>query len=486
MTFNSLVTLVEKDLKLFFRSRVSSVIIIIMPLLIILLAGHGFNSNQLSGVSVGVYSDSYSNVTESILSGFEENGFIVKKQDSLDDCINSVKISNNQICATFPPDLSYSGSNEKVAFYVDYSRTNLAYTLINLVSEKVSSEASDLGTVMVQNLIDTLNSVRSSLVDERAKLDALPTGLDEVSIMSQNFTNPTDDLTKVIASLEGYEKSGDISSQISSLKTIKNTISGDFNNIDGLYSKTEELKTEVSSAIDGIDAIISSLNSIEIGNASNIVSPIKIDLNSITPVSSNREYLIPIIIALISLFGAILISSTFVLKNKKTLAYFRNFVTPTKDLTFVLATYITCMIILVLQFLLVFLGLYFIFGMNFFSLPLEILSVLILGWSAFIFIGMFLGYAFRSEETVIFSSVLVSSILMFFSSLILPLENISGKLFKIASYNPFVVLVNSLKKVYLFGLSFDSIWVGLVVLGGFFIVFGVLTYFMRRMTKRVL
>ena len=486
MTFNSLFTLVEKNLKIFFRSRISSAIIILMPLIIVLFSGYGFDSTNLSGVSVAVYSDSYSNITNNILNGFEENGFVIKKHSSLEDCIDSVKFSKSQICVSFPPDLSYEGNNEEILFYVDYSRTNLAYTLINIVGGEVLSESSNLGMVLVQDLIDNLNSVKNFLIEEKSKLDSVPNDLNEIGILSNNLENPLAELESTITDLKKYGNVSSLGSITSDLNSIKEKLSNNSGNIEKINLKNEEVKSEISSLIIGLDSIVNSLDSIEIGNAEDLVSPIEFGLESITPLTNKREYFIPTVIALISLFGGILISSTFVLKNKKTRAYFRNFVTPTRDFTFVFSTFVTCLIILLMQFLLVFLGLYFVFGMNFFAMLLEILCILILSWSAFIFIGMFLGYIFRSEETIIFSAVLVASLLMFFSNLILPLENISGNLLKIASYNPFVLLENSLKKIYLFGLGFNSIFVELAVLGGFLIFFGVLAYVVRRMTKRIL
>lgn len=484
MIFSSILTLVEKDLKLFFRSKISAIFILLLPLIIVLFAGYGFSSDKLSGVNVAVYSDSYSEISENIILSFEENNFSSRKYSSLNECIEAVKISDAQICVLFPKDLTSEGSMENVIFYVDYSRTNFVDTLINLVDKKVSSESSNLGTALVQTLIDNLNSVKNSLEIEREKLNLASGKISDLKSSVSMIKNPVEDLDNIISDLKNYEDSSLIDSEISHLEDLSSEISISFDSLANVNSQSVSIKTELDSVISNLNSLIISLNSLKVGNAEDIVSPIEISLESVDGSNSKREYIFPIVLSLISLFGAILISSTLVLKNKKTLAYFRNFVTPTRDFTFIFSIYLTCLVILFIQFILVFMGVYFIFDMNFFVLPFETSVLFILGWSVFIFVGTFLGYMLRSEESIIFSSVLVASFLMFFSDLILPLENISEELFKIASYNPLVVMQSALKKIYLFELGFEEIWIGLVVLGGFVFIFGTLSYFIRKATKR--
>jgi ABC-2 type transport system permease protein len=117
---------------------------------------------------------------------------------------------------------------------------------------------------------------------------------------------------------------------------------------------------------------------------------------------------------------------------------------------------------------------------------LPLIAVLLVTLSAFIAIGMFIGYLFRSEETIIFSSMIIAALLMFFSNVILPLENISSGLIKFLRFNPLVISNLALKKVILFGFGFGDIWVELLTLTGFFVIFFILNCVFRSLTKRVL
>jgi ABC-2 type transport system permease protein len=196
--------------------------------------------------------------------------------------------------------------------------------------------------------------------------------------------------------------------------------------------------------------------------------------------------LFPTIISLIALFGGILLSASFILKERKTKAYFRNFMTPTMNLTFLVADYLTCLLILMCQFVLVFFGVYFIFEI---SLPVgygELFVMLLLSLSVFIFIGTFVGYLFKSEEAIIFTSVLVASLMMLFSNTILPIETFLGSLKSLAEFNPFVVCDSALRKIMLFGYGFNELLTEIYILLAFGIIFFVLSLIWRKFTKKIL
>ena len=117
MGIRSFFSLVLKDFTIMSRSKISLFLILIAPLLIILLAGTAFNSSSLSGVTLGTYSEGYTELTEDILLSFEEQGFTVNRLGSADECIRNVKLGDVQICVVFPNDLSAEGSSNDVSFY---------------------------------------------------------------------------------------------------------------------------------------------------------------------------------------------------------------------------------------------------------------------------------------------------------------------------------------------------------------------------------
>ena len=75
---------------------------------------------------------------------------------------------------------------------------------------------------------------------------------------------------------------------------------------------------------------------------------------------------------------------------------------------------------------------------------------------------------------------------MFFSNTILPIESISSGFKSIANFNPVVVLDIALKKIILFGFSYSSILNEIIILGIFCLIFIVLAYLGRKITRRML
>ena len=113
--------------------------------------------------------------------------------------------------------------------------------------------------------------------------------------------------------------------------------------------------------------------------------------------------------------------------------------------------------------------------------------VLLLVATVFILIGMFLGFIFNSEETANLGAISIGSILLFFSNAILPIETLPVGIRDIAKFSPFVLSVSVLKRIMLFGSnftsSFSSISIEIYMLLCFIVIFFVLAFLAREITK---
>ena len=481
----SLLSVIQKNFRILWRSKLSTVMMILIPVLIILIASYSFNSFGVSGVGIGVYSESYSDLSEGILESFVLQNFIVEKYNSKEACIQGVKSGNSEICVEFPKDLNLQGSIEKVYVHVDHSRINLAYTLVNDIEKKISTKASELGTLMAQDLIDSVVQIKSYLPESKSQIASSKANLGEIAVK-----DISQDIDLIITELENAKETANntnseekIAQAIIDLEEIKKTNSESSDELVDKRESVEGILNELSSNIGLIEGSVQGVNVLE---AKRIVSPIEIEIQSINEESKNRDYLIPILLGLIALFVGLLLSASLVLKERKTKAYFRNFITPTSSIAFWLGVYLTCLVVVVLQFILIFLGMHFISGIDLINNVSEVSLLLLIGVSVFITIGMFLGYLLKSEETIIFASVFVGATMMFFSNTIFPIESISGILGSIVEYNPVVILDSALKKVILFDFGLKSVINEVYKLLGFFLAFSVLSYFMRRLSKNLM
>ena len=118
------------------------------------------------------------------------------------------------------------------------------------------------------------------------------------------------------------------------------------------------------------------------------------------------------------------------------------------------------------------------------NLLLNTLGVLFLVISLFVLLGMVLGYIFNNQETSSLGAMFVSSILLFFSNTILPLESLPSTFKDIAMFNPFVVSESMLREIILFNAGFMSIINYVYILSGFILVLIVLLVSLRLIKKR--
>lgn len=493
MVLDGLMSLVGKNLKIFFRSGASSSAVVLIPFLVVMFAGFAFNSSGLSNVHVGVYSESYSGFTNEVIGDFDGNGFSSNRYDSGESCIESIKYSESQVCIIFPTNLSSEVSKEEIVFYVDYSRVNLAYNLVNEIQKSILLKTSGVGEDIAQGLIDSLEGAKVSLPSVRLKVDdALSDAVKSRDANSglefpvENISSAISDLEDIKEDLNGTDLADDVTDVLEILEDIEEKGDDLTSDLDDVSDQQDAVVDKLSDASKALNGVIVSLNSLESVGAGDVVSPIDTRVEAISVSSTNRDYIVPIVLSLIGLFGAILISSTIVLKEKKSKAFFRNFMAPVKNSTFVLSIYLACSIILLMQFIFIFAGIEYILKIDIIPILGPLSLVLFFALSAFISIGMFVGYLFNSEETVIFSSMIIAALLMFFSNIILPLENISSEFSKVLQFNPLVVANLALKKIILFGFGVGSVLHELLILAGFFVFFIVLSFIFRIFNRRVL
>jgi ABC-2 type transport system permease protein len=488
----NLFSIISKNFKIFLRSRMSALIIFVAPLLIVLLVGTAFNSTNLSDVTIGSYSSSYSELSESLLSGFSEKGYAVNKLNSPEECQDSVKNGKTQLCVVFPPDLSIEGNAEEVVFYVDYSRMNIAYILVNSIETEISAKASELGVTMAQSLIDALVEVQESLPTQ---LDQISSAIEEMNALdsqAESLVNSLEQLDTTVAKLETAKEYADMlnGSEVDDVKSQIDAAILDINSVtegassEGITTQNAQAKSVLGDVSGNIGLLISKVEEVKATEASKVVSPIQTKVESVSTTSSNTSYLFPTLIAFITLFGSIILASTMVLGEKKTKAYFRNFITPTSDFTFLIGTYITCLIILAIQLIILFSGIIWLSDILSNEFLPQLALILFVSATSFIFLGMIIGYSFKSEETAILAAISIATILIFFSNTIFPIESISGWMKNIAFYNPLVLADSSLKRIILFGSDIMSLWYELALLLGSIVIFLGFSIFARKLSKR--
>lgn len=505
--------MIAKNIKLILRSRTSALIVLLGPLFITLLVGTAFNTTSLYDLRIGAYSESYSELTNGLLKDLSEKDFKVTNYGSEEECIKGLKIGESHVCAIFPKDLKV-GTQEDVQFYVDESRMNLVWIIIETISKRVSTKSSELSLELTNVILNTLTDATSKIEEKigvvtstlsqneeaKTKISALQTNLNSLNI---NFVADDLQLIEIRKKLDNIIEENNLSSglfentreSIEYSISVSNSLEAKFTNTstsiidaatdlnllgDDLSAQTSNIKSIEST----LTSIKENVDAVEVKDADTIVNPIKTSVKTVTEEKTHLNYLFPTLVILVVMFISLLLSSTLVIREKKSPAYFRNFITPTSDIMFILGDYLTNLIILSIQLTVIFIVGAFFFKEALFAVLGNSLLLLLIIASVFIMAGMLIGYVFKSEETATLGAISIGSLLLFFSGTILPLEALPKALKDIANFNPFVIAEGVLKKLMLFSSELSVVIESLGTLALFFIILAILVYSSRKVSKK--
>jgi ABC-type polysaccharide/polyol phosphate export permease len=172
-----------------------------------------------------------------------------------------------------------------------------------------------------------------------------------------------------------------------------------------------------------------------------------------------------------------------VMREKSSKAYFRNFISPIKEVYFITSIIITTLLLsLVHVFLIIALG-KFLFGVSIINLVLTSFVIIFFAIIIFSTIGIIIAALSKTNEVSVMVTIFTSILLFLFSGTVVPLESMSKTMAFLARMNPFVLSENLLRKVMIFrkpisDLGFELWWIIIEV-----IIFLLLALFFYANTK---
>ncbi len=515
--FNRIISIIVKNIKILIRSKSSALIVILGPLIIVTLIGLAFNSSSIYDVKIGVYSDKYSELSNSIVDQLNGKQYSIEKADSRDICIDKIKKSEYDMCLVFSGDMAVDNIKiNKITFYVDYTRVNLVYAIMDDIASKLSKTTDKLSLELTQTLVNQLDSTKDELAqkissvtalgannrnmyikiinlnskitnvnlsyDDNMKVDNIVIQLNQARAVAVAQNKSTGELDVAIARANDLQTK--INWAIYNIKTTKEDLQKNSEELIGIQTMLDSDKKSIDELKSSVSRVTAGIESLNVTTAESIATPIQTDVQPIITEQTFLSRLFPTFLILILMFVCITLAVTLVLNEKNTNAYFRNFITPTRDPIFIIGTYLTCLLIVFVQIaIILYVIRYFLSEMVISSLVNCYLPLMLIT-SLFIFIGMVIGYLFNSQETAILASLFVVSASLFFSNTILPLETVSIYLQWLVAINPFVLGEEILKKILVFGFSLadvkDLLW-GLVQ---YIIIMVVLVYASLKIYKR--
>ncbi len=505
----NLSAIIYKNFKILLRSKQSSLIIVFGPLLLILLVGIAYHSANAYSVRMSTYSASYSPLAESIISSLAKQDITITRVDSADNCQDSVRKSINHVCALFPADLSVKSGGE-ILFYVDNSKINLVYVILDKISKEIGTKTKELSTELIKTVIDTLDFTEHEITDKQQLVQALQT---TAASSDEKVTKISSDLSSIDLSFDASSfRFATILQQLETSKlenTTKDALLGEVTQLQkqvtAVGGKLQQASTALSHAKDGLtlvkaefgqssqlagsvgtsfEKIGTTIKNVKATSIGKLVSPIDARVEPMTAEKSFINYLFPTLVVLIVMFVCLLLASLTEIREKTSKVFFKNFITPTSDFIFILGDFISDFVVILLQLVVLFGVAYFFFKEQLLFILLDVAVVLPVVCTFFIFLGMILGNIFRSEETAAIAAISLSFIMLFFSNAILPIESMPAMIAKISSYNPFLLAETMLNRILLLQNHFPLLKHQLALFGWYILGAFVLVFMTKKIAKR--
>ena len=521
-----LLKILKKDLLILFRAKSSALIVILGPLLVIFVAGLAFDTYQTFGLNIGVYSESYNDITNNYVKTLQADFYQITKFDSREECINAIRTGQVHTCIIFPKDLSIqTNAIQEVEFYVDYSRVNLVWTILNTLSAQLRNQTSQLSLEITKNILDkvvitkqkltqiqpsikNINTKTNEINNKSASIKSIANTISTASFNKSLIESAKDELkqsTDIIkaraisikdsassanessigSDADVIEKlsSGNQTYENKSLISVESKLSKTIISIDGLGSELFSKKNQINTQSDAIttsgNAILTDLNSVQqninlifgeldslrVTDPAKVVSPITTVIKPVSVERTQLNYIFPSLIVMVIMFVSMLLATTVIITEKESRAHFRNLITPTSKFLFFLSSYISVFILSLVQILIIGAITSLFFTKEIVSNLLPSLGVAVGISIIFIGIGLIIGYFFKSEETGLLAAISLGMAFLFLSNLIVPIENMPLLLRQISAYNPFVIGETLLRKVILFAPTFTELKSSLIIFG---------------------
>lgn len=383
----------------------------------------------------------------------------------------------------------------------------LASKLISIV-DIADEEARESLALIIKNRAD-ISSAKSEVGEAGASLGGLDTGSESVSLSrienlvedaeedflelrkkaldlvseankanlseEEDLKKAISDLNKTVRESTGIKNFDDLSRAVRSVASSVSKMSDKLDEFDSARSDVISNINELSSKVDSLEEstdklknkqerIISEIESFDLRSARRITSPINTHVRSVATADNRLSYSFSYLLSLAILFVGLMLSSTLFYMEKDSRSFFRNFTTPTPQRFFALSNYLTSMIVILIQTILIITIAYFTLEVPILNNLLITSAFLILGITLFVLMGLLIGLMANTSEAVTMSNIIIGSVFLFVSNLILPLETLSPLVSKIASFNPYVIISEGIRKSMLFDLTFAQIRNDLILL----------------------
>ncbi len=513
-------TIISRNVKMMFNSKLSSLIIILGPIILIIVTGAALKDNSLKSISASIYSDN-GKIDNNFLEQLKARSYTIIESSSLDDCKSSVINSLSQVCIEFKG-VDNILSNKKLydlKLHVDFSKQRTVWSIIGSIQGLVNVESTKIRGALIEKLEKNIDILLNAINSNYDNIEKIKSDIDNIDRALLVIDDKNLDLSTNIGSISqsialtrteirtikimlGNQNDANINNLENQINSIFDSLSKmddnlkDLSGNDGL-KRAKEIVSSLKDKTNKIDSAVSTIRSelISMKNAdlNRVATPIPLSYYSVFDEQSSSndskqelgfiDYLFPSFIMFFVLFASLIFSTTSIIKERSSNAYDRNILSRASGFDFAFGNFLTSLVIIGIQIgIILLIGKYFV-NPNLLSNFSSLSIILVVAISSFSLIGMFIGYLFNSNESAIVAAISLALIFLVFTPLITPVETLPPIVGKFVSHTPLVILENKIRLTSIFGLPLtfsNSEYFALAVTILLTIVFISLAYFKNR------
>ena len=179
MKFNKLIM---KNFKILFRKKISLIILLVSPLLVIFLLGILFNNYNLYNINVG-YTELHQNELNSQYISILKSNFNLIEYQSTADCIKSVEQGFSHVCIFF----TGNDTTSKLQIKIDSTKKNMQNIVEKLVLGTIDSQTKNYQINNTETLINIISQSETNSLKNIEKIDNLTKQIDELKVQESIF-----------------------------------------------------------------------------------------------------------------------------------------------------------------------------------------------------------------------------------------------------------------------------------------------------------
>ncbi|MEK6960876.1 MAG: ABC transporter permease [Nanoarchaeota archaeon] len=233
-----LATMVWRNLRILFRSKTTTLVILLGPLLAVMLATMSFDNDNQYSLKIAAFGESYPRIANQFLEELSKSSFQVDRMRTADDCRNTVREGKHHACMLIEPD---SRKSVAITMLVDFSKVNVVDHLLNQISDKVALQSSEISLNLTEALVKRIEMTKEEVEKNRYIITSLTTGQELVGRQ----------LDELNANLAAFDPKIDVSAPAGLVTAIDNgTVDAQFETVNRLKNEMVFQLSSISKDLD--------------------------------------------------------------------------------------------------------------------------------------------------------------------------------------------------------------------------------------------